>query len=97
MSTTIQKLRIYAMLMRIQEIQESKIRRIQHIEGRLRSGKILAIGMDFGSTESQTVECNYPFKTFEIKSPEIFEPNLYYNSDKEHSKYFGKPKNNFRK
>jgi len=63
------------MLMRIQEIQESKIRRIQVIERRMEIKPIM----------------------FEIKAPEIFEPNLYYNSDKENSKYFNKPKNNYKK
>ncbi len=97
MSTTIQKLRIYAMLMRIQEIQESKIRRIQHI------GKAMSINRVLISMPSGPILINpklTEFKSIEFKDEynKIFEPiDIHINGEIQPSKYFGKPKKNYKR
>lgn len=93
MSTIIQKLRIYAMLMRCQEIQQSKISKIKLIGGGRCAGKVLAIGMDFGPvtlTEKAILE-NKPFKLFDIPDYDVI------LKDDTPSKFFSKPKNNYKR
>lgn len=92
MSTTIQKLRIYAMLMRCQEIQESKIRRIQHIGKAMSINRVL-ISMPSGPIliNPKLTEQKKPFKPFDIPDYDVI------LKDDTPSKFFSKPKNNFKR
>lgn len=81
------------MLMRCQEIQESKIRRIQHIEGRLRSRKVLTLvrmGIPPILINTNTIEEKL-FKPFNVPQYEVILKN------DTPSKFFSKPKNNFKR